>query len=47
LIGRKTLSPALSLSLTYSPFKRIEVEEGTRIVQVDEHVAIAGLNYSF
>lgn len=47
LIGRKILTQALSLSLTYSPFKRIEVEENTRIVQIDEHVAIAGLSYTF
>lgn len=47
IIGRKVLTAALSVSITYSPFKRVEVAENTRTIEIDEQSAIAGLTYAF
>lgn len=48
IVGRKMVTAALSFSLTYSPFRRIDVtDDNAHLTTIDESLAIAGLNYVF
>jgi hypothetical protein len=47
LIGRKAVTDALSLSLTYTPFKQTDVIESAQSVTIKERSTIAGLTYAF
>lgn len=47
IIGRKGITSNLSVSLTYSPFREIEVEEKANIIVVKERLALVGLSYIF
>ncbi len=46
-IGRKTITPALSVSLTYSPYRDMWVTQGVRGVEISERLIIGGLGYVF
>lgn len=46
-IGRKSVTDALSLSLLYSPYRKITYTEGTRSYEGSERVVLAGLGYVF
>lgn len=47
IIGRKSLTPALSVSLTYSPIRTIEVDEGAGLVKTKYTMGTVGLSYAF
>ncbi len=47
IIARKGITSHLSVSVTYSPFREIEVEENMKIVAVKESLALVGLSYIF
>ena len=47
LITRKRITSALSVSLTYSPYRTVDVYEGTRLVETKYSMGIAGLTYIF
>lgn len=47
IIGRKKVTDALSLSLTYSPFRQISYEEYGITYEERERYVIAGLGYVF
>ena len=47
LIGRKSLTDRLSVSISYSPFRTILIDDGGTTVEFREEIGIAGLSYVF
>lgn len=47
IVGRKGLTQNLSVSVTFSPFREVDVEEKNKTIVITERLALVGLNYIF